>query len=526
MDGVRRVGRAATLVLSALAISCGEPEGALVPEAGADGAADASDATIAEDADAGAFDASISDVVDAGPTDVSEEPVVDASPDAADSSPDVVDAAQDAAVDAPPPYCGDGNRDPTEECDDGVQSLLLDSCSSLCEVRDLLAVRGALDAGVVSRTLGLGRHPLGGGATGLAVSWIETSTGKLGMTFYDAKGIPTGKVDRFGVGTTTLTTSAPVVAGLPSGVFATAFTDMGGDGDGEGIAIRRVDPSVASSGAPAHANTTTAFGQYDADIVWTGTQLVVAWADNSSTTTGPDLRYRTFDANLNPTSAEQTLAATVAVEANVALTAFAGGWAAAWREASNGLETIRARAGGMSFSVGPFLPGPYHAPPAIAELDSSHLLLVYVENKKLRGALLDLAQPGVVTAFDLPVLSQGPNPPPALWANAVRVGSGVLVAWASEAVLADPRAEETWLKVVGWNGVTVDLTVPELPLPRWDAHRLGDQRFPALGAAGAALGAAWLDLASNFAGSANNDVIVEVVPTPILRNPNADGGGL
>ncbi len=72
----------------------------------------------------------------------------------------------------------------------------------------------------------------------------------------------------------------------------------------------------------------------------------------------------------------------------------------------------------------------------------------------------------------------------------------------------------------------LDLTRFEIPLPRWDNHRLGDQRFPALAAVGSDLAGAWLDLGSTFPNSGNGDVAVELIPQPTLRRVNADGGGL
>ncbi|CAN5816968.1 hypothetical protein BH09MYX1_BH09MYX1_40230 [soil metagenome] len=381
------------------------------------------------------------------------------------------------------------------------------------------------DAGLTSRTLGLGRHPISGSSAGFAVSWIEPVGPKLGMTFYDARGVPSGIVDRFAILSTPLITSAPVVAAVP-GAYAVAFTDFAGDGDAEGIALRKVNPNVPSSGAPGHANSTTAFAQYDADILWTGSSLIVAWTDSSNVTSGPDLRFRTVDANMVPTSAEQTLAGSLAIEENVSLAPFAGSWAAAWREASGGFETSRAKAGNVAFSIGPFVPGPYDAPPALAELDGTHLLLTYVENDKLWGAVLDVSQPGTVTAFDIAPLSQGLNPPAALWSAAVRAGSRIFVSWSSDAVIADPRAEEAWLKEVSWNGSALDLTRAEIPLPRWDSHRLGDQRFPALTAVGSDLAGAWLDLGNTFPNSGNGDVALQLIPQPTYRKVNGDGGGL
>jgi hypothetical protein len=191
----------------------------------------------------------------------------------------------------------------------------------------------------------------------------------------------------------------------------------------------------------------------------------------------------------------------------------------------------------VAFSVGPFAPGHYGDPPALLELDGTHMLVVFAEGSgqntaKLRGAVLDTAQPGATVAFDIGPLVQGDAGTPLgiLRPAAVRVGTRVFVAWATEAAIADPRAEEMWLKEVIWSGNTLSTSSAEVPLPRWDSHRLGDQRFPALAATPlgpqGAIAAAWMDLGKTFAAEANGDVAVELMPVPVVRKLLADGGGL
>lgn len=508
-----------------------------------DAASDASTEASTDDAYVAPDAEDAADALDDATLDgASDATVEDASQDAltADGALDALvatDSAVDATPDAAPAFCGDGIRALTEECDDGVVSPLLDSCSSLCEARDLLAFRGPADASLPSRTLGLGRHPVAASADGFAVAWVEPQGPTLGMAFYGPKGAPTGKSDLFGVGSTALSSSAPVLAALPGGNYAAAWVDMAGDGDSLGVALRLVDPGAPSVGSPAHANVTTAFAQYGVDALWTGTELVLAWADTSNAQTGPDLRYRTFDAALSPTSGEQTLAGSSAVEEGVSLASFAGSWAAAWREGSGGLETVRVRAGGATFSVGPFAPGPYGDQPGLAELDATHLLVIFAEGTgmgtaKLRGAVLDTAQPGVAVAFDLGPLGQSDAGAPLgiMRPVAARAGARVFVAWATEAPLADPRGEELWIKEVRWNGAALDILAVEQPLPRWDAHRQGDQRLPALAATplgpGGAIAMAWMDLGKTFASEASGDVAVQLMPVPVVRNLSADGGGL
>jgi hypothetical protein len=409
-----------------------------------------------------------------------------------------------------------------------------------------LVTQPLLDGGSASRTLGTGRHPIGAGSSGFAVAWIEPKTPVVRLTTYDLKGVPSGWIDTPSVSATALTTSAPVVAALPNGKYAVAFTDFNGDGDEEGIALRLVNPNNLSMGAPTYANVTTVSSQFDPDILWTGSDLVVAWVDNSNSQTSPDVRYRMFDSTLKPTSNELTLAATSAIEMDVSLAPWQGAWAVAWREASNGFETIRVRTStNVAWNVGPFQPGSYSAPPALVELDATHLLVAFLEGiavdggqptgPKLRVAVLDTNNPGSVTASDVPSVAQqvdGGSQPlatdrPAL----IRVGGRVFLSYWSEAVMMDPNGEELWLREVGWNNNTIDWSPPERTLPRWSWHRPGDQRFPALASSplgpGGAIVSGWNDLGKVFGGSeANGDIAVELIPVPVLRNVNADGGGL
>ena len=67
-------------------------------------------------------------------------------------------------------------------------------------------------------------------------------------------------------------------------------------------AIRIVDVTAATAGPLTHANSTTAFSQFDPDILTVGSHVVVAWVDESSISTGMDIKVRTFDASLHAVS--------------------------------------------------------------------------------------------------------------------------------------------------------------------------------------------------------------------------------
>jgi hypothetical protein len=250
--------------------------------------------------------------------------------------------------------------------------------------------------------------------------------------------------------------------------------------------------------------------------------------------------FRTFNSDLVPTSGEQIVANGTANEGDVALAPFGTSWAAAWRAGETGVETLNIRAGTTSWSIGPYLPGPVGDRPALAELDSTHLLVVCTEgtdpeetgvanSSKLRAAVLDTAAPGAVTPFDIAPLVAGGESLSQDHPNAIRVGSRVYIAWRTESALGDARAEELWLKLVGWNpsGTTADLSSVEIPLPRLASHRSGDQRRPAL--ASSSLGqegtlvTAFDDLGKVFTSEGNGDPAVEAIPLPLLRLAG-DGG--
>lgn len=62
-----------------------------------------------------------------------------------------------------------------------------------------------------------------------------------------------------------------------------------------GVIARRIEPGAALA-PPVRVNQIVDFNQYGADAIWTGTELVVAWSDDSEPFGFGDLRVRTFDA--------------------------------------------------------------------------------------------------------------------------------------------------------------------------------------------------------------------------------------
>jgi hypothetical protein len=529
----------ARLVLDEIA-PCG------VVDAGAD--ADAAKDVTASDVD-GSRDVDASDVVaEAGP-DVDADALVDAEAsadaeaavDAESGIPADADASQ---TDAAPPQCGDSVRDPDEECDLGLGGSPRALCTADCRVRDVPAIEEPFDAAVApGRTLGEGRHPVATSPSGeFAIVFVESDASPLhlSLTTFTSQGVASDKFVPVSTGTTPLLMSHPVVAALPDGTYAVAFTDFNGDGDELGVALRLVDPAIAPNGSPAHANVTTTFSQYDPDLIATSSGLVTAWVDDSDGTTNPKVKYRTFAFDLTPTSDELPLAvmSTSESEGDVALAPWGTSWAAAWRADDGGVETLRVRSGAAIWNIGPYLPGPVGSRPAMAELDETHLLVIYAEGtdpadtgvangSKIRVAVLDSSAPGAATPLDISsTLAVGLSQDQP---NAVRAGGQVFVAWRTESPLGidagSANGEELWLKSIGWNGAMIDLSTSEIPLPRSSAHRLGDQRRPALAAGllaptGVELVTAFDDLGKVFdAGEGNGDVVVEAIPLPILRLP-------
>jgi hypothetical protein len=408
-------------------------------------------------------------------------------------------------------------------------------------VQDVLVSPGpGSDGGVapkVTRRLGDGRHPVAGDSSGFAVAFVETHAGPLvGLRVFDEDGVP-GTIATIANDASTTESAHPVVAALPGDGFAVVWSDSGADGDGRGIALRTVTPAGAL-GAKLRVNATTSFNQRDADLIWTGTELVAAWVDESKlATAGLDIKLRTLAASGSPQGSEQVLAGTAAHESQVALAAFNGSWAAAWRVKSGTTETIAARAGSASFTVGVASPGPSLDKPALVALDATRLLLVFTEGggafgtPALRGAVLDTAAPGATTSFAIAPLLAPYSTDATLGqseAALARVGARVFLAWRSEAVPADATAEELWLKEITWttgSGVTLDLSKQEIPLPRQTIHRADDQRRAALAATplwpGGALATAWDDYGRGFGSiEGTPDVVAELIPVPIVR-----GGG-
>lgn len=492
------------------------------------------DADVAVDvATDGGVDGGADSGVDTGASDTgASDTGADTGTAAADADADADDAPVDgdAAEAAVSTICGDGIRDLTtgasaEECDFATTSArgLCQACRSV----DLLALPApaSVDAGVPlgKRSLGLGRHTVAADGAGLAVVLTEDKPTRLLLTRFDASGVASDVATPIGAGAAPLLAAHPVVAPVDGGALV-VWTDAAIDGDGPGIAARRVGGSAL--GAVFGVNTTTAFTQRDPDVLRVGTTVVVAWTDASSTARGSDVKARLLSAaTLAPLGGELELGATLDDEADVALGAFGAGWAAAWRAGAPGgaSETVVAKVDGKTFYAGPQAAGPLGAKPALAEVDGTHALLAYLVGAgdgtfDAKVAVLDTtATVGTVTGVTVATKARE--------VNLVRAGGKVWMTWRADAASGDANGEELWLKELALGTSGVDLTKAAVALPRSGEHRVGDQRQGSLAAWGGGFVGVWEDFGSGLAATAMHpDVVVQFVGVPFVRLGGGDGG--
>ena len=401
---------------------------------------------------------------------------------------------------APPTVavCGDGWLSPGEQCDDG-NTANNDACSSTCAVTPSLVAPHAGSSGVLpfpGRELGDGAHPMAAGCNKVGVSYLDRAAtpAALKLATFSNVGLAQAVVD---IGTAGVDSPSPSLAALSDDTFVAAWTEF--DSDELGVRLRRIDPAATTQADPVFANSGQDYSQRSPDVVFDGTRVVVAWVDDADPLNGPDLRYRMFDADLNPTSDDLTLAATSAVEDHVTLAAFHGNWAAAWRSGSGGAETIEVQSGSTHWSVGPFLPGSSDDRPALAFIDPTHLVVAFSEGTegtgddvanvpRLHGAVLDAAYPGHAESFEVkPTIEPYASSlglsqtEPAITSD----GDRLVVAWRSSSAIGDPAGDELWSREIKWtagtgNTVVIDTSAPERSLLATGELRGGDQAKPTL----------------------------------------------
>jgi hypothetical protein len=180
--------------------------------------------------------------------------------------------------------------------------------------------------------------------------------------------------------------------------------------------------------------------------------------------------------------------------------------------------------------------GPAGERPALVQVGATTLFVAFAitaptddaggpSTTVLQAAVVDMTQGGTtVTATEVLLRAQadgGDNRLPEAAPAAVTVGGTLWFAAWTGAQLGDPLEDEVWLASAA-NGAAAGVGGTVMPLPRWEAHRAGDQRNPALAAtplgANGALVGAWEDYGASVGGlEARPDVVVEVVPLAMVR---------
>lgn len=515
------------------------------------------------------------DPVDAGVADAADEPSVDQDALAPDSSDDAgypdssleagqedVDAGQsetgseDSATDAEPVeadlddatidqttdgqgslLCGDGIRDPaSEECDDGLGNTPGDrACDPSCVVLDRLVAASGAD----SRWLAAGPHAVAAGPSGYAVAFMEMLPADAGGDVRVGVAVFAANGQRAGVAYVPETSldADPVIAGLPDGSFALALGSSSSsiDGDGLGIALYRIAPDGTIAAQAGAVNTTALFGQHSPDVVWDGQRLMVAWSDDSPSwdfnASGRRHCTRGYSSDLSAIDHQEVCAPESAtLPSRQVLAGRNGTVVAAWREESlsGDLSAEYLVVGGTGWTAryGLATAVPMSDSPAVGWLDDDTILAVHSDGT---GTLLGvvLASDGAPTWGPEPILAAGTT---AFQASLAVTQDGAYVAWAAPSAVDDASLpweatlDETWIRKLVWTGSGFDPSAEAIPLPRHATHQAGDQTRPMLGAWGALsteVVASWNDLTlTNYTSSApHGDVVVELIPTPILRGP-------
>lgn len=446
------------------------------------------------------------------------------------------DNAGGTAGEGPPPvslYCGDGVRDPVlEECDDGLDEAA-DLCTADCRVSDALSVQEPSTAVFPARRLGPSRHAVAAGKAGFAVALLDKaqSTPAIRLSTFDKQGVFVSSADLTGDGQGSIVEAA-AVASVTDG-FVAVWTDHGGDGDRRGVAMRKVGLDGAPVGPIRFANARSAFSQYEPDILSFGNQLVVAWTDDTSASTGPDISYRVFDSSLEPASAQLALGAAPAGEARVSLARYGTTWAAAWFSAAeNGQVLLRVSApsSGADWTIGPYFAGSPDDYAGLAELSDRSLLVVYTALvdgvSRLYGAVLTAGSASVEPFAIEPSSPEYLDPSGAQNEPVLAsVGQHLYVGWRS-AQFEGGEGEDLWLRPIARqstaSGIALNMAT-EFRVPRLASSNAGDQKGFALAAARVgwvdALAIAWEDwgLAAGATDTPRPDIVVQFAPLPLLR---------
>ncbi|MBI5531669.1 MAG: hypothetical protein HY898_03065 [Deltaproteobacteria bacterium] len=405
--------------------------------------------------------------------------------------------------------CSDGNPANGLELCDGSGT-----CAPGTSSIPVLERVGGQDPNVKERILGAGRHPVAVGPLGIAVAFVEplmfdNSPPRLGVaTFTLAAG---GKgVAR--ISDVTLNAD-PVVAPLPDGSFALAYTTYGLDGDGLGIGLVRISKTGAIASTTQIVNQTVEYGQRAPDILWIESKVVVAWEDESPSD-GRRICQRAFSDQLAPLGDQECEPVEEAWASRVSLAAAGTELAMVWRKDGPIGTDLVVKLGSVKTTV-PLVDLPPAEAAAVIALDTDGLLLVYTDGAGVqKAAVIDSAMP-VSSPVTLNLFAEE-RYTPALTATA----DGIYLAWRQAAQLPwNANLDELYLQKVNADGAPAGTLYT---LPADTPHLLGDQSTPALAAVpllpSGAIFSAWEDLAPNVQGqSPHGDVLISLMATPIVH---------
>jgi hypothetical protein len=475
------------------------------------------------------------DVTSDQQSDVVEDAMLDAPFDGSDAE---LDAGLDGSADGPPPdapyppQCGDGYRDLSEECDDGLGTTPESrACTEACAVADRLV---ALDPSVQQRWLG-STHSVASGPNGHAVAVIEQLEHpndlepRVTVALFDAPGRRLGTSNLVDVDFDV----APAVEALPDGDFALVVSQMDLDAEGLGIGLYRIPETGGEPEFVTVVNESTAYGQHGPAAAWDGSALVVAWLDDSPNLnpagSGRRVCSQRFTPDLVALSAKEScFDESVLWPSDLALAAATGSTAIAWRESDGYDDHIVVQGEGWRWDSEALVATAAFEPPTLSWLDNGTLLVIATEGDGLQRATVLDGGSELVPFEPLPAPSGLPRYGPTLAATPY----GVYLAWSEPEEPPDggwtATLGEVWLQKLVWTGTELDSSSqPPIPLPRQAAHQVGDQHRPIIvpvvdstqPAPGGALLACWNDLtADNFLDqSEHGDVVLELIPTPIVR---------
>lgn len=301
-------------------------------------------------------------------------------------------------------YCGDGIRDPVlEECDDGSGEGKDDSCTPACRVRTLDRALGALLPQTAEQTLGTGAHSAAGSAEGFAVVYLEHRA--VWLQLFDSLGRVNGDPIEVSAGAEPTLEANPVVAAIPGGKYAVAWTD--GKSGTPDVLLRLIDGESRALNAARPAHKSASSLQHEPDLIWVDGALWVAWTDLL------DLKIRPFDELLEPLEPEQNLAATGAIEYGAALTAWDDTWAAAYHSNDEGVHNIEVVAGTARWSIQGGLEASEEKPALVTLADQT---LILISRAVVAGPESDPALRLVAAGLD-PLLPTLTNPVPLAFAS-------------------------------------------------------------------------------------------------------------